>query len=487
MELPPTTVTATAATPDTPGRSGLRGGLGVFQLVFTVMAFNAPVVVFLAFIPVAIAEGNGLGTPAAFIFCGVVIALFAVGLVAMARHLPNPGGFYAFITAGLGREIGLGAAFVAVSCYYFALVGSYALGGLALESVCSDVFDGPDITWWVWAILLFVVITVLGYFRIDLSAKILTVFLIAELILIVVYDVAVLARHDGGFSLQSFTPHNMTSGSIGIALMFGIGLFGGFEATIIFRDEVRDPRRTIPRATYAVIALVAVLYALTAWIFINASGVETVVAAVTEDSTGATINSIKDYVGPVGYAAATILLFTSSFALLLSAHNITARYAFNLSADAIIPRFFSVAHPVHGSPHRASLLTSVATLIGLAPFVIANVGPNSVYAWLVGIYSYTLIMLLFLVGIAVPVYMWRHRPEASATVWNSLICPILSVVPLGVAVVLATRNFTLLIGGSQVLANAMLLGIYGLFAAGVVLALIYKRRRPAVYACIGRQ
>lgn len=108
------------------------------------------------------------------------------------------------------------------------------------------------------------------------------------------------------------------------------------------------------------------------------------------------------------------------------------------------------------------------------------------HAWLVGIYSYTLIMLLFLVGIAVPVYMWRRRPQSNATVWNSLICPILSIVPLGLAVFLATRNFTLLIGGSQVLADAML-GIYGLFAAGIVLALIYKRRRPHVYARIGRQ
>jgi amino acid transporter len=465
----------------------LRGNLGIPSLVFSVMAFNAPVVTFLAFIPVAIALGDGVGTPVAFLFCGVIIALFAVGFTMMARTLPNPGGFYAYITAGLGRVIGLGSSFIAVACYYFALIGSYPLAGVALNSIVHGILHGPDIPWWIWGAALFVVISVLGYFRIDVSAKILTVFLVCELILIVAYDLSVLVQGGAhGFGLTSFTPHAVFSGSTGLALMFGVGLFGGFEATIIFRDEVRKPKRTIPLATYTVIAIVAILFALTAWVFVNAYGPASVVAAATNNMTGASTASIQAYTGHAAFICASIMLFTSTFALLLSAHNITARYVYNLSADRIVHRALSRVHPKHGSPHRASIAVSIASVVGLLPFIAASVNPSTAYAELVGIFSYTLIFLLAATGIAVPIYMRRNRiPEA--TWWNSLVAPAISFVMLFIALILATKNFTLLIGGSQSLADLLLGLIYGVFILGVTMALIYRKKRPEIYARIGRQ
>ena len=45
-------------------------------------------------------------------------------------------------------------------------------------------------------------------------------------------------------------PGNFFSGAPGIALIFALAGYIGFEATAVFRDEARDPARTIPRATY---------------------------------------------------------------------------------------------------------------------------------------------------------------------------------------------------------------------------------------------
>jgi hypothetical protein len=41
--------------------------------------------------------GNGVGFPALFAVCAVILVLFAVGLVAMAKRIPKRGGFFTFV------------------------------------------------------------------------------------------------------------------------------------------------------------------------------------------------------------------------------------------------------------------------------------------------------------------------------------------------------------------------------------------------------
>src|SRR4051812_13130702 len=77
------------------GGTGLRGSMSTIELIFTVVAYNGPVVVFLGFIPAAVLLGNGVGTPVTFLVCGLVTTMVAVGLITMAKRLNKPGGFYA--------------------------------------------------------------------------------------------------------------------------------------------------------------------------------------------------------------------------------------------------------------------------------------------------------------------------------------------------------------------------------------------------------
>ncbi|MEB0233327.1 amino acid permease, partial [Undibacterium sp. 10I3] len=56
-----------------------------------------------------------------------------------------------------------------------------------------------------------------------------------------------------GLSMAPFEPNNVLTGSPAIGLMFAIAAFIGFESTAIFRDEAKDPGRTIPRATYVAV------------------------------------------------------------------------------------------------------------------------------------------------------------------------------------------------------------------------------------------
>jgi amino acid transporter len=415
------------------------------------------------------------------------VALLAAGLAAMALRVDKPGGFYSFITAGLGKITGLGAAFAAMMCYYIALLSAYALGGIAIQSLVHDVLHGPSISWWIWAAVAFLAVSALGYNNINLSARVLTLFLAVEFLLMVIYDLVVIARGGAhGLGFDSFKPHEIFSGSLSIGFIFGIGLYGGFEATVIFRDEVKRPTRTIPRATYGAVALLTILYAVTAWVFVNAYGANAVMAALNRNSVGASTASVQHYVGQWAFDAASVLLCTSCFALMLAAHNITARYAFNLSADKILHHSLSKVHRRHASPHRASVAVSVASVIGLAPFVIARANENTIYARTVGVYSYALVILLTLVSLAIAVFLLRRRSadrRATLPAVGSLVAFCL----LLFALILSTKNFTLLAGTTGSATTILVIVIYAVIAAGMLAAAYYRLRRPDVYARIGRQ
>ncbi|MGW5692377.1 APC family permease [Streptomyces asiaticus] len=276
------------------------------------------------------------------------------------------------------------------------------------------------------------------------------------------------------------------SGSVGILFMFAVAAFGGFEATAIFRDEVREPKKTVSRATYACVAVTTLLYAFTAWLFIEAYGTGKVVGAAAADPAGSMESSILAYAGHTAADVTLVLVNTSVFAAMLAAHNITSRYVYNLSADGILPRILGKAHVRYGSPYRASLATSAIVFAGLLLCVLTGASPSSVYPILFGVFGYSFVVLLVGTSIAVPVYMYRkHR--GAATYWTAAIAPALAFIGLGIGLVPSTKNLPLLIDASSAQGYVVLGLVYGVFATGVVMALIYRKKRPQVYARIGRQ
>lgn len=465
----------------------LHGHMGVFDIVFTVLAFNAPLSVFVGFITVIVGYGNGLGAPVTFLGCGALMMLFAAGFTAMSRHLPNPGAFYAYITAGIGRPAGLGAAFLALVSYLFILIGGYAFGGLSLQALVHGVFNGPDIKWYYYTLVVMGFVGVLGYFRIALSARILMICMCCEVVVMLAYDAVTFGQGGkSGINFDSFTPTHINSGSVGLAILFGIVCFSGFEATAVFREEAKDPKRTVPRATYVAILFLAGMYALTSWVMILGIGTDKVVGASAADPTGTAFATAADYLGKVGVDIITVLLCTSILAANIATHNVSTRYIYSLSVDRIFPRFLSRVHQTESSPHIASITTTVISYGSLLACIIFDGQAGTLYAILVGIGGYSLIMLLLLTSSSVIAYFRKH-PEFEVSVWKAVIAPSIAMVGLLIAFYLATKNVATMIGGDQAMANFLVALFFGLLALGIVVAFVLKSKRPEIYGRIGRQ
>src|SRR3546814_5404221 len=91
------------------------------------------------------------------------------------------------------------------------------------------------------------------------------------------------------------------AGSVATGLIFAVSCFSGFEATAIFRDEVRDPEKTIPRATYLAIAMLTIFYTVGSWAFIQALGEADAVRTIAAHPSTAFFDMVARYLGTVGY------------------------------------------------------------------------------------------------------------------------------------------------------------------------------------------
>ncbi|WP_321822478.1 MULTISPECIES: APC family permease [unclassified Burkholderia] len=462
----------------------LSGQMGARALALTVLAFSAPIAVVTGYIPFTITF-DGAGACFAFIVTTVLMILFSIGYVTMAKHVPKPGDFYSFISSGLGKIVGLGAAFLAIASYIFILGGTYAFLGISVQAFILSL-HGPSTEWWAWAILGWAIVSTLGYFHIELSAKILSLAMVGEVLIVMIFNVAVLVKGGSeGLPIAPLTPAAFFHGDVPVTLLFAILVFLGFEATALFRDEVRDPDRTIPKATYAAVLFIGVLYALSAYTMVAAYGQKAVDVATNTPSMMFP-HAIGVFVAPIFTQIAYGFVIASVVAALISIHNVLSRYVLNLALDKAIPIYLGRVHSRHRSPHRASTAVAVCVAVGMMPFIMGNVDANTLYGRMCGLGSLGVIVLMTLVSLAVIVWFIRAGVPAGVSIFRIYIAPAIAMLSLGATVVFALLHFDLVVGGAPGENNALAFVLLATLIAGSLLAVYFKLMRPHVYDSLGR-
>lgn len=460
-----TTTTTDPALQSAPERAvtgRLRGSLGVASIVFIVVAAASPLGVIGGPVPLGIALGNGAGFPFTYLVATAVLLLFAVGFTAATPFVRSAGAFYAYVDRGLGRAAGLGTAFAALLSYLALEAGVFGLLGPAVDGLLQS-YGLPAVPWWVYALVGFVVVSALGYFNIELSTKVLAVLLIAEVVIVLALDAVVVFGGGGpeGYSTGIFEPAQILSGAPGFAILFAILSFIGFEATAVFRDEAKDPDRTIPRATYISLIAIGLFYALSSWALISANGQSDIVENAGTNPGTILATTAETYLGTVGGHLIQVLFATSLFACILSFHNIATRYFFSLGRKGVLPAALAAAHPRFGSPARSSLVTSAIVLVLLALAVVLRLDPiTQFYTWLGGISSVGVVLLLALTSVAVIAIFRKDSHSLSA--WKTTIAPGLGLIGLVAFLVVILLNLPVLVGEAS----------YGPFSFGVLALLV---------------
>jgi amino acid transporter len=262
--------------------------------------------------------------------------------------------------------------------------------------------------------------------------------------------------------------------------------FIGFEAAAVYTEESKDPRRTVPRATYLSLAIIALLYTFAAWAMSVATGPDRIVEQAQAQGTELLFTLAAANLGPAFADIGHALFVTSLLAALVSFHNTTARYVFALGRERVLPAPFGRTSVRTGAPAVASAtlsLVSVAVIVGYAvngwdPLV-------ALFYW--GGTSGAVGVLLLLATTSLAVVCYFARQTLSESLWRRVIAPTLALVALAVVVALTLSNLDVLLGVAPDHPLRYTVPAVYLAAAilGIAWALILRFTRPDVYAGIG--
>lgn len=471
--------------PTSPATTGnlSSNALGARHVIFLVIAAAAPLGFAVGAIPLAIGRG-GVGTAGMFLVTGIILLVFAIGYVAMAKHVRRAGGLYLFVSEGLGRTLGVGSAFVITLGYAIAATAAVGVFALLMQSLVTELF-ATSTPWIAWALLAAVLMGVLGILKVELNARVLGIILLLEVGILLVVGIAVIVQGGAmGLTPTAFNPSEIFAGNPGAMLAITIVAFSGFEATVLFVEEVRKPDRSIARATYGAILVMVAIYAFATWTLIQAFGDQGAVDQAANDPINMYFTAAGTFAGEWAVALMGLLVVTSWFASILAFHNATSRYLLAMGRDRAMPRVLSRVHPRFGSPWVASASHTAFTLIVVVAFFLVGADPYLDLYVLGSVPAVIAIPFMeLLASIAIIGYFARDRRGMSTM--RVIVAPAIAAVALAVVTVLVITQIDVFTGRGG-LVNGLLVGFVGLaLLVGVLRATWLKARRPEVYQGLG--
>lgn len=462
-----------------------KNSLGVGAVTFLVISAAAPLTAVAGGVPISMLLGNGSGIVGSFLLATVILLVFAAGYVAMARHVSSAGGFYALAARGLGGKVGGASAMVAIFSYNAMQIGILGLLGAASAGTFASI--GLDLPWYVWSFIGIAFAGILGYRQVELSAKILMALVILEYLIVIIVDVAILMKGgDAGLSLAPFTPSAIMMGSPAIGILFCFAAFIGFEATTIYSEEAKDPKTTVPKATYISVILIGVFYMLTSWLMAVGEGVDKVVPTLQSlpDPTRFLQNLAGRYVGGPIPTIMDFLFVSSLFAGVLAFHNGVARYKYVAGREGLLPGSVGVTHDKYQSPHVGSIIQTVLAIIVVGFFAIMGMDPVlQLFTWLTQLGTLGILGLMAVTSFSVVAFFANNAMGESAM--SVKILPIIAGVVLAALFVYIFANFGGLTGAAGSLGIILPSLVIVAAIVGFISATNLATRDPAKFKNLG--
>src|SRR5579883_1720628 len=449
--------------------------VGLAGVLFLTVTGSAPITAMLLNTPYAVGNGNGLGAPASFLVATIILVVFSVGYAAMARKVTAVGGFYAFISHGLSRELGMGMGFasmIAYSAIESSLAGAFSY---FLNLKLIELFN-VNIAWPILGLIMVLLVSLCTFFDVKVSTRVLGVALVAEVVILAIFDIGVFAHVGSGANVQW-------------SAVNPINAFQGFSA---HAKLLAGAAGIVPLSLYISVIGLGVLYTLTSWA--SVSGYLHVDDAIRQAQTNSAqyfYDPATRLIGKWVQEVMSYLILTGSFACALSFHNTASRYFYALGRERVLPSPLGRTHPIYKSPYVASIVQSVITVIIVLLFVIIAGSDNptqQAYYDLYGLMALlaTLVVMVAQAVVCIAIIAYFERYHASeAHWWKTRLAPAAACVAQAVVIYLLLSNLDFLSGGlgfahwiPVIAAIAFLIGLGG--------ALYFKQTDPAKYELIGR-
>ena len=412
------TETTRADAPDAPGEPTLERALGLRDLVL----FNLVAVVGLRWLATAAKAG-----PSALVLWVLAAVFFFVpqGLVVteLSSRFPQEGGIYQWTKRALGERHG----YLCGWCYWInnvlyypnllistAVIATYVVGkgDSPLASDWTYVLTATLICLW---LAVFMNIVGVGTGKWLQNAGGIGTYL-PGVILIVLGGVAMFTGHASAnpITRQNVTPNlgNLAGLNLWASIAFA---FAGLELSSAMGGEVRNPRRTLPRAILIAAPLIALVYILGtgALLWLVPTGDINIVSGFLQ-ATSAGARDISPslwWLAPLAAAAYTVGNIGGVGAWLSG----PARVAFAIGLDRYFPPAFGKVHPKWKTPYVAILVQATLATIFLLISVLGR-GTTVEKAYLILLDTQLLIYFIPYCYLFISFMLHRRTPAPPETI-----------------------------------------------------------------------
>jgi amino acid transporter len=477
--------------------------VGLIGVLFLTVTGAAPESAMLGNVPFAAGFGIGTYVPAAFLLATIVLTIFSIGYAAMAKRVSSVGGFYSFIAQGLGRELGMAAGIGSLACYSVFEASLYGLFAFFANQWFSQNL-GMNVPWIVFALVAVALSAVLSYRDVKLSAAVLGVALVLEVIILAIFAVGVFTAPSGtSISTESLnllavmTPvaeqtvngTAIAAGAVAVGIFMAFWSWVGFEMAPNYAEESRDPKSTIPLSLYISVVGLGIFYIIVSWAAVSAYPSQgEMLAKAVGDSSNFFLTPIENFVGGWAKQVMFILILTSSFACGMAFHNTAARYMYSLGREGVLPAALGKTHAEFRSPHIASFVQSAFALLWIVLVaVLAGMDDPTAQAYVI---LYTMLAILgtglllalqALVSIAIIVWFQKN---GGGNIITTMIAPLIAFVSQIYLVYLLVTNLATF-GGSGSFGSNIPYIAAAILLVGLIWGFVLRGTNPEAYRNIG--
>jgi amino acid transporter len=342
------------------------------------------------FVLTGIAAGEaGPASLLAFGLNGLVTLLTAFAYAELASAIPRAGGGYSFVRIAFPGAAG----FVAGWMLWFAYTVACSLYALGFASYFWEFFQKytPGLTGGVFGFVgkhpaLLLVTLCVGIFFVWINARgtevtgkaenALTLSKLVVLAIFVFFGLVQIFREPSG-TLEQFTPF-FPEGLGGVLVAMGLTFiaFEGYDLIATVAEEIKEPERNIPRATFISLGVTVIIYLLILFVSLAAidSGDLLSWQVLGKFKETAIVRAAEGFMPAIGVAVIVIGGLLSTMSALNATVMAASRVAFSMGRDLLLPKRMSTIHAERRTPHIAIITTGVILLAMAMTLPIEAVG-----------------------------------------------------------------------------------------------------------------
>jgi amino acid transporter len=400
------------------------GALRLRHAVFQSITNMAPAAAIVYDFPAqALAAGAALVLSNVIALVGVILIAFSV--IEFARKLPTAGGYFTYISRGLGPQAG---AYTGWTFFLYSMVlpAEVTIIWAGITQTLVLKYLHIHVSWIVFEAIMVGVVGFLLYTGVRRSARTAMIAGSIEILIFIALSIGWLVHPVSPVNLKPFLPSSSPTGwagVLGFGLVFGILNFVGFEAAAPLGEETREPRRNVPRAVMGAAISIGLLYVFVSFASVFGWGFPGVATGFATNS--APYDALASRLWGPAWIFVYLAITNSSLACCLAISNQAARVMYAMGRINLLPRALGKVHPTHNTPYRAVILQTAATLaIALVAGLIW--GTQSGFLVLATTLTIGAIIVYALGNVALTVF-YRRQHRSEFNVVKHLALPLVAV------------------------------------------------------------